>query len=78
MEWYEIVMLVLAIVLIIAGGYIKKLISEMKELLDSIHVALADNDVSKEELETIIKEAKDVKDVILEIAKLLIAKARTV
>lgn len=77
MEWYEIVMLVLAIGLVITGGYIKKLVKEMKELTDTIYTAIQDEDVTKEELEAIIKEAKDVKDVVVEIAELLVKKARS-
>ena len=74
MNWYEIGLLVLAVVLLLSGGYIRKLTKEMKELVDTFSAAIADDEVTKEELDAIIKEATDVKDVVVEIAELLFKK----
>jgi len=55
--------------LLVAGGYIRKLIKEVKEFFDVIHLALQDKDITAKELASIIKEASDIKTVVLEIVK---------
>ena len=71
MEWQEVVLIVLGVLLLLAGGYIQKLAKEVKDLVDVFSAAIADKKVTKEELESIIKEAKDVKAITLEIIGLL-------
>lgn len=75
MDWQVIVWVVLVVLLALAGGYIKKLVKEMKEFFDVLHDAFADSKISDEELAKIIKEAKDVKEAVLAITKLA-AKSR--
>ena len=77
MDGYQIALVIVAILLLIASGYIKKLVGQMKELVDVVSQALEDDEITKEELAQIIKEAKDVKDVVVEIAQLLISKAHS-
>uniref|UniRef100_A0A6M3JLC5 Uncharacterized protein n=1 Tax=viral metagenome TaxID=1070528 RepID=A0A6M3JLC5_9ZZZZ len=75
MDWVEIAAIAVTIVAIVLGGKLKKLAKEIKELFATIEDALEDEDISPEEIKSIIKEANDVKTAILEIA-LLIAKTR--
>ncbi len=71
MDGFTIATIVLGIALFVAGGYIRRLVKEVKELITVIHIALADDAITKEELVEIIKEATDVKDMVLEIALLV-------
>jgi len=54
MDGFTIATIVLGIVLLVAGGYIRRLVKEVKELITVVHIALADDEVTKEELEAII------------------------
>jgi len=74
MEWVEIVGIVITIALILAGGKLKKLNKEIKELFETIECALEDDNISKEEMLCIIKEANDIKEAALEITALLFRK----
>jgi len=68
-EWVDVAFVVSAVLLLIAGGYIKQLSKEIKELAMIFSAAMDDSKISKKELAKIIKEAKDVKAVILDIAR---------
>ncbi len=76
MDGWTIAVIVMGLILAFAGGYIKKLMGEIKELFAVIETALEDKKITKEELSQIVKEAKDVKDAALEIAD-LIARRKT-
>ena len=81
MEWQEILALVLGILLLIAGGYIKKLVKEIKEamnavkdLVDTFSDAIDDQELTMAErvaladkVRTLMKEFGDVKNVVIEI-----------
>ena len=69
MNWEQIILIVLGILLLIAGGYIRRLVKEIKEFFEVVHSALADRKISSKELALIIKEAKDIKGVISDIVK---------
>lgn len=74
MEWQMIVSLALAVLLLVAGGYIRKLINETSELFNVIKDAIADGEVTPKELAKIVKEAADVKIAAMEILKLIAKK----
>lgn len=74
MDGYAIATIVLTVLLVAAGGYIKLLAKEMKELFSTIALAIEDKQVTRAELQAIIKEAMDVKDVIRKITQLVARK----
>ena len=69
MNWEQIILIVLGILLLIAGGYIRRLVKEIKEFFEVVHSTLEDRKISSKELALIIKEAKDIKGVISDIVK---------
>jgi len=73
-NWELVVGVVLVLILLLAGGYIRKLLKEIKELVDCIVLAIEDDKVDDTELAQIIKEMKDVgasvKEIIMAIASL--------
>ena len=71
MEWQEVALIVLGVLVLLAGGYIQRLVKETKDLVDVFSDAIADKKVTKEELGSIIKEFRDVKAITLEIVGLL-------
>lgn len=74
MEGYTIATIVLAVLLVVAGGYIRLLAKELKELISTISRAIEDKRITRTELKAIIKEAMDVKDVIFRIHQLVVRK----
>ncbi|MDP1615042.1 MAG: hypothetical protein Q8L68_04525 [Methylococcales bacterium] len=88
MSWEQIVLIGLGILLLVAGGYIKKLIKEVHELatafmllIASFKQAIEDEEITRPEIkeltekwELVTKEAIDVKEIILELAKLIARK----
>ena len=71
MDGYAIATIVLTVLLIAAGGYIKLLAKELKELISTVALAIEDKKVTRAELKAIIKEASDVKAIIVELARLV-------
>ena len=71
MNGETIAIIVISVLLMVAGGYIKRLIDELHQLVTVIKDALEDGTVTAEELALIFKEAKDVKQVLFEIIKLI-------
>ncbi len=69
MDWQIYVPIILMVLLLIAGGYIRKLIKEIHEFFSVLNQAVADGDITPTEMIKIIKEAKDVKDAIISIVK---------
>ena len=47
MEWTDIALIVVAVLLILAGGYIKRLTKEIKELVDVFSEAIADKKITR-------------------------------
>ena len=70
MDWNIIIPLVLSALLLLSGGYIKRLADETKELLTAISAAIEDDEIDNKELAQIIKEGKDVKTVFADIINL--------
>ena len=71
MEFTDFALIVSLALLLFAGGWIRKLTKEVKDLVDCFTAAIEDDDITKEELAKIIKEAKDIKNLVLEIVKIL-------
>ena len=71
MNWEIIAPIVLTILLLFAGGYIRKLIKEAHEFFAVLQDAIEDGKITPGEMVKIIKEAKDLKNALLEIAKAL-------
>ena len=71
MSWESITLIILGVLILIAGGYIRKLVKEFKEFFDVCHDALRDGSISPEELAYIIKEAKDIKTAVIDIVNAL-------
>ena len=71
MNWEQIALIVLMVILLLSGGHIKRLSKEIKDLVDVFSLAIADENITKEEMGKIITEAKDVKNVIMEIVRLV-------
>lgn len=76
-DWILIAEIVAAVVLVALGGGIWKLKREIEELIAAFSTAIADGEVTREELDLIIKEAKDVKNIVFELAKLVAKKTTT-
>lgn len=76
MDGYTIATIALTVLLIAAGGYIRLLAKEMKELISTIALAINDRHITRVELKAIIKEANDVKTVIARITQLVAWKGR--
>jgi predicted metal-binding transcription factor (methanogenesis marker protein 9) len=75
MDWYQIVIFVLGVILVIVGivktKQAAKVITETGELLTVIGQALEDGKVTREEITQIVKEAQDVKTAIQELINLI-------
>ena len=74
MDWSQITLIVLVVLLLLCGGFIKRLTKEIKDLVDCFSIAIEDKNITSEELSTIIKEAKDVSSIIVEIIQLVALK----
>lgn len=76
MSW-EIAFGIAMVTLVLIGAYVKhlqSLVKESKELYLAVKDAIADRDITREELRTIFKETQDVGEVILSIAQLFARK----
>ena len=73
-DWQMIILTILVVLLLLAGGYIKRLLAEIKGLVDCFIEAIEDDNITKEELKDIIREASDVKSIIVEMLELVIRK----
>ena len=69
MSWEIVIPIILMVLLLIAGGYIRKLVKEIHEFFSVLNQAISDGDITPEEMIQILKEAKDVKNAIMEIVK---------
>ncbi len=74
MDWQEIALIVILVLLILAGGYIKKLSGAVKALIVCFDEALQDDQITKEEWAEILKRGKDVFTVVADITKLVALK----
>jgi hypothetical protein len=75
MEIETIISIVLGILLLVAGGIIKKVWSELKAFIDAVAEAIADNEVNDAEIVNIINHWKafggSVKELIASIIALI-------
>ena len=76
MDWQIVIWIIMVLLLALAGGYIKKLVKESKELFEALHDAFADDRIDDVELAKIIKEGRDVKEILFSIAKLFASAKR--
>ena len=63
MDWQLIAFVVMTLVAGFAGGFLmkfKKVVKELHELLGVIHLALEDDQLTKEEIAEIMQEGSDV------------------
>lgn len=78
MNWELIALIIITLLLLVAGGYIKRLTREVKDLVDVFSAAIDDRKISRVELEQIVKEAREVgacaKDIITAVTGLIIKK----
>jgi len=58
MEWELIALVVVTILMLCAGGYIKRLVGDVKHLVDAISDAIEDGQVNDQEIALIIKRAR--------------------
>ena len=74
MNWEILAPIILTIVLLIAGGYIRRLLIDTRNLIDVIIDAIADGEVDDKELASILTKWRllsiSIKDVIQEILSL--------
>lgn len=71
-----IIVIVLGVALLIAGGTIKRLSKEVKELITVFETCVSDGKITPEEFESLKKEAKDVGAVIAEIVATIVGFVR--
>ena len=71
MDWELIGLIIVTVVMLCMGGYIQRLMKSIKTLVDVIVQAIEDGEVDDKELADILKYAKNLKEAILEIAKLI-------
>jgi len=66
-DWQIVTMIVLFVLLLLASGWIKRLTKEVKDVVDAFSAAIQDDEVTKEELNGIVKEARDVAGMVAEL-----------
>ena len=71
MTWEIGVMLGLMALALFMGGYIGKLLKEIREFCDVVIQAMEDGQIDSLEVAQIIKESKDVKEATIEIARFI-------
>jgi len=71
-DWSIVALAVVASALAFAGGYIKRLIKETKELITAVADAIEDDNIDDLELACIIRQAKDVGLVVKDIVRLIL------
>lgn len=76
MDWQEIALIIALIALIVAGGFIKRLTTAVKSLVDSFDAAIQDEKITKQEWADILLKAKNLLAVVAELAKLVALKRR--
>ena len=74
MDWQEIALIVILVLLILAGGYIKKLSGAIKALIVCFDEALQDGNIDKDEWHAILQGGQNDLKVIRDIAKLVALK----
>jgi len=60
MNWGEIAFIVSTVIALLLGGQLRRITREISELFSAISAALGDNNLTKEEAASILKEARDV------------------
>ena len=74
MDWQTIVMVVMGLALLVAGGYIRRLWKELRDVFTAITDALDDDDVTKAEINRIILEVADVRTAVASIVRAILQK----
>jgi len=74
MDWQYIALIILSIALLLASGYLRRLFKELHDLTGAISSALADDQITKEEIQQIFKEGKDVARLALDLYLLVARK----
>ena len=76
MDWQEIALIVVLVLLILAGGYIKKLSGAVKSLIVTFDEAIEDGSIDKDEWHAILQGGQNVVRIIAEIGSLVALKKR--
>ena len=76
MEWTEIALIIVLVLLVLSGGYIKRLSKEIKELIVTFDDAIQDGNIDEGEWHAILQEGNDVFKVVKDIAFLVALKKR--
>ena len=76
MNWEQIALIIVLVLLILSGGYIKKLSKEIKELIITFDNAIQDDNIDADEWHAILQEGNDVFKVVKDIAFLVALKKR--
>jgi len=76
MDWENIALIVVLVLLVLSGGYIKRLSSALKALIVCFDSAIQDGNISKAEWTDIMLEAKGVFAVVASIVKLVALKKK--
>ena len=76
MNWEQIALIIVLVLLILSGGYIKKLSKEIKELIICFDNAIQDGNIDEGEWHAILQEGNDVFKVVKDIAFLVALKKR--
>jgi len=76
MNWEQIALIIVLVLLILSGGYIKKLSKEIKELIITFDNAIQDDNIDADEWHAILQEGNDVFRVVKDIALLVALKKR--
>jgi len=74
MDWQEIALIVLLVLLAISGGFIKKLWSSLTKFVNVVNDALLDGNISPDEWKEITKEGLNVWQTITYLAQLVAVK----
>ena len=76
MDWEQIALIVLLVLLVLAGGYIKRLSSAVKALVTCFDNAIQDGNIDKEEWHAILEAGGNVFKIIASVAQLVALKKR--
>jgi len=76
MDFTEIALIIVLILLILAGGYIKKLSGAVKKLIVTFDNAIQDGNIDKDEWHGILQGGKGVLKVVRDIVSLVALKKR--
>jgi len=70
MEWQNIALIIVTILLIISGGFIKRLVTALHELVEAFDEALKDDKIDRDEWACIIRKGENAFAILADIASL--------